>query len=168
MPLLNMHIPRGVYFTLPEGKAYLYDRYKESVMDLARRFRDKIAPEAEKSRVTVCLENTSFRGPECLGDIVDCLLEAPCFALTYDAGHDFADGGSAAGYYRARADRLRHMHLHDCDGGRDHLPLGSGGVDKPAMLAAARERRCSVVLEAKTPDGLRQSVQWLRERKYIP
>ena len=56
------------------------------------------------------------------------------------------------------------MHLHDAKGTRqDHQPLGQGEMDIPAYLALAKERDCTVLLEVKTLEGLRQSVAWLRE-----
>ena len=29
IPILNLHLPSGVYFTLPEGKVWLFDRYRD-------------------------------------------------------------------------------------------------------------------------------------------
>ena len=60
------------------------------------------------------------------------------------------------------SDRLRHMHLHDARGRRDHLALGTGEVDWPRYLSLAEERSCRVVLETKTAAALRQSADALR------
>ena len=64
-------------------------------------------------------------------------------------------------------ERLRHMHLHDAEGAKNHLPLGKGQVQVGNLLALARGKNLSVVLETKTVAGLRESAEYLRERKLL-
>lgn len=164
MPVVNMHMPMGVSFTLPGGKVSLFDRYWDLVRSGIERFRDEM-DEAASGVVSICVENTSFGGLHHLTDALDLLLLSPAFSLTYDCGHDFADGGHARSYYAARADRVRHLHLHDAVGTRCHLPLGTGEIDVPAVLRMAQNGRA--VLETKDEPGLRASVKWLFERNLL-
>ena len=54
------------------------------------------------------------------------------------------------------------MHLHDVkDGNKDHQALGTGDLDIRKYISLAQERELSVVVEAKTIAGLRQSALWL-------
>ena len=85
------------------------------------------------------------------------------FGLTLDVGHLCAAGNADADFFAAHADRLRHMHLHDCRGGQDHLPLGAGALDWRGALALARARGVRAVVEVKTEAALRASVRALRE-----
>ena len=39
-PLLNMHLSRGVYFTLPDQKVFLFDRYRDLYLRSMEDFRD--------------------------------------------------------------------------------------------------------------------------------
>ena len=57
---------------------------------------------AAGGNVMICVENTAFGGFRHLPDALDLLLLSPAFALTYDCGHDHADGGRAKGFYAAR------------------------------------------------------------------
>ena len=41
IPVLNMHMPVGVYFTLPDRKVYLFGAYPEQFLDAMRQFRDE-------------------------------------------------------------------------------------------------------------------------------
>ena len=69
----------------------------------------------------------------------------------------------------SREDRLVHFHIHDGteQPPRNHLALGDGEIDLPARLALAEKRRCRCVLETKTVDALRRSVEWLKARNIM-
>lgn len=165
-PVVNMHLSRGVYFTLPAERVYLFDRYRDDYLRGMEVFRDTCGNHAAEAGVTICVENsdgyTDFQR-----EAIDLLLEHPAFALTFDVGHDHAIGGSDRPIIMERAARLRHMHLHDAAGAKNHLALGTGDLDADGCLRLADEHDCRVVLETKTIDGLRRSVDWLRRRGYL-
>lgn len=162
-PVVNMHLSRGVYFTLPDERVYLYDRYRDDYLRGMTVFRDRCGDRAAEAGVSICVENSDgFTGFQL--EAIDLLLEHPAFALTFDVGHDHAIGGSDRPIIAERSARLRHMHLHDAAGTKNHLALGTGELDVDDCLHLAGEHGCRVVLETKTIDGLRRSVDWLRER----
>ena len=97
-------------------------------------------------------------------EAIDILLESPVFGLTIDIGHNYCTGGMDEGFILDRQQHLHHMHMHDArDGKKDHQALGSGELDIPCFLNLADSHDCTVVLETKTEEGLRQSVKWLRQ-----
>lgn len=164
-PVLNMHLSQGVYFTLPDRRVFLYDQYREDYLRGMTVFRDRCGSAAQEAGVTICVENSDgYTGFQ--REALDILLENPAFGLTYDVGHDHAIGGQDQEVISARADRLQHMHLHDAAGNRNHLALGTGELDISDRLRLAAERSCRVVLETKTVDGLRRSVEWLKAHGY--
>lgn len=160
IPTLNMHLPRGAVYTLPSGKVYFAQRYQETYLDAVRRFRDR-CDRWSVSGVRLCVENSdSFLDVQ--RKAIDLLLESPVFGLTLDIGHDHCSGGLDRPFILARKDRLCHMHMHDARLPQfDHLPLGQGELDIPAFLKLADSVDATVVLEVKTEEGLRKSVQWL-------
>lgn len=161
-PVLNMHLSKGVYFTLPDRKIFLFQEYKERYLDRIRFFRDACDHAVGNDPLLICIENTNgFTGFQ--KEAMEALLESPIFALTYDTGHDHCIGGTDGPFIRAHASNLRHMHLHDASGHRDHLPLGTGDLEIPRYLSLAEDHRCRVVLETKTIDGLERSVDYLRQ-----
>lgn len=162
IPTLNLHLQRGVYVTLPERRTYLYAENEALYLEKLRAFRDRVTEAAAGGGVTVCVENTDGYEPFQLRGL-DLLLESPVFGLTYDVGHDYAIGGADRPRILDRADRLRHMHLHDARGKKVHQALGDGEMDLPGCLALAREHGCRVVLETKTVAALRASVAWLKD-----
>ena len=161
IPVLNMHFIYGVYFTLPHKKVFLFEQYRDEYMKNMCAFRDACEKAIGDSGIRICMENskTYFDFQK---DALELLLESPVFALTLDVGHNHCSGYADEGWIRDR--EIRHMHLHDARGSKqDHQPLGQGEMDIPAYLELAKERGCTVLLEVKTLEGLRQSVAWLRE-----
>lgn len=163
MPVLNMHLSRGVYFTMPDRRIFLFDAYREQYLESMRRFRDRCEAEIGGENIRICIENsggyTDFHV-----EAMDLLLESPVFALTYDIGHDHSIGGRDANIILKRRNRLSHFHFHDAKGKKNHLPLGTGEIDIPKYLALANDCGGRVVLETKTAAGLRRSVEWMRRR----
>ena len=167
IPVLNMHMIHGVYFTLPDRKVFLFGEYPDRYRDSMLRFRDACAKEIGDSGIRICIENwhgyTDWQIP-----VLDELLESPAFGLTYDVGHNHCIKGHDEPIILARKDHLHHMHLHDVkDGTKDHQALGTGNLDIQKYLALAKERDASVVVETKTVAGLRQSATWLRDNGII-
>lgn len=161
VPVINMHLSRGVVFTLPEKKVYLFDEYREAYLRRMREFRDRCHKAIGEGGIRICVENTSGY-PHWQLEAVDCLLESSGFGLTFDVGHDHCAGAGDKAAILERKDRLHHIHLHDAlRPRRDHLALGTGELDVKEYLDLARAQDCTVVLETKTEAGLRRSVDWL-------
>ena len=159
--VLNMHLNRGVHFTLPDRKVCVFEQYLPEYLDGLRRVRDLCAQAIGDSGIRICVENTNGWLPWQVAAL-DVLLESDTFALTLDVGHDHCTGGGDLGVILERKNRLRHMHLHDARRpGRDHLTLGGGELDIAARLDLARSRDCTVVIEVKTAAALTDSVRWL-------
>ena len=53
------------------------------------------------------------------------------------------------------------MHLHDAQGKKDHMTLGTGDIDIKKYIQLADEHSCTIVLETKTVEALKKSVDWL-------
>lgn len=158
--ILNMHLSKGVYFTMPDRRIFLYDEYREQYLERMRTFRDRCGDRG----VRICVENsdgfTAFQI-----EALDLLLEHPAFGLTFDIGHNHSTGGRDEEVILRRRERLCHFHLHDGAGKKNHLPLGKGEIDLEKYFRLAESCGGSAVLEVKTLEGLRQSVDWLRRFK---
>ena len=160
--VLNMHFNRGVVFTLPSQKVYVFEKYLSEYLDGLRKVRDLCEREIGDSGIRICIENTNGWLPW-QAAALDVLLESPVFDLTLDVGHDHCTGGGDLDVILNRAHKLCHMHLHDAiRPNRDHQALGTGELDIAARLALAEKQDCSVVIEVKTADALTDSVRWLK------
>ena len=162
--VLNMHFNRGVVFTLPSKKIYVFEKYLPEYLDSLRRVRDLCDEEIGDSGIRICIENTNGWLPWQIAAL-DVLLESPAFGLTLDVGHDHCTGVGDLDVILERADKLCHIHLHDAiRPNRDHQALGTGELDIAARLALAEKQRCSVVVEVKTAAALTESIRWLNPK----
>ncbi len=156
IPLINLHMWEGVYFTLPDRKEYLFDIYKAHYHARLMQLRD-----LSDASVLMAIENTGALKPF-VAEGIELLLQSPHFCLTYDIGHDYCAGGGHEAFIAAHEGRWRHMHLHDALGKQNHMQLGTGELDLARYINWADACGCRVVVEVKTQKALRSSITWLR------
>ena len=155
-PIINMHLSKGVYFTLPDKKVFLFDKYFDEYLDGTERFCDVCERALRDSGIAICIENTD--GYENFQrKALELILKREVFALTYDIGHDYASGGKDEDFILSHIDRLRHFHIHDAKTARDHLTIGDGEVDIRKYVNMAKDLGASAVIETKTVSALRES-----------
>ncbi len=159
--ILNMHMSKGVYFTLPDKKVYLFSEYKEQYLKSIAEFRDMCETVIGDDDIKICIENCDGY-EDFQKEAIELLLESKAFALTFDVGHNHGIGGIDEEFILKHKDRLSHIHLHDAKGRKNHLALGTGEIDIEKYINLAKEQNCRVVLETKTIDGLRQSVECIK------
>lgn len=161
---LNMHMHHGIFITLPDRKAQMYERNFDAYMKAFARFRALAEEWIGDSGVMIAVENTDgFREYE--KKAIEYLLQSPKFGLTWDIGHSKATGEKDVPFLLTHLDRLIHFHIHDGveTPPRNHLALGDGEIDLMERLRLAERRNARCVLETKTVEALKRSVQWLRE-----
>lgn len=163
---LNMHLSKGVYFTLPDKKVFLFDEYREQYIGSMAAFRNKCEKAIGDSGIKICVENTSGYTDFQL-EAIGVLLQSSVFGLTFDIGHDHCIGNADEPIIFECLDRLHHMHMHDAKAKRNHLALSTGEINLQKYIELAQNHDCSVVLETKTIKALRNSVDWLRENTII-
>lgn len=169
VPILNMHLNNGVYFTLPNRKTYLFEEYESEYLQKLTVFRDKCEVTIGTADIKICVENGggNFAPDLFTRKGLDLLLQSQMFALTFDIGHNASHVFADEPTIMECINRLFHMHIHDASDRSNHLPLGEGELDLAKYLDLARTHHCRAVLEVKTVAGLRKSVNWLKERGYI-
>ena len=159
--VLNMHMAKGVYFTLPDRKVLLFSEYKDRYLESIVDFRDMCENAIGGADIKICIENCDGY-EDFQKEAIEILLESQVVALTFDVGHNHGIGGTDEEFIMKHKERLTHIHLHDAKGRKNHLTLGTGEMDIEKYLSLAKEQNCRVVLETKTIAGLKQSVEWLK------
>lgn len=161
VPIINMHMNHGVYFTLPDKKVQLFEKYFDEYMNRFREFKSMCEQSIGDSNITICIENTDgFREYEKF--VIDMLLESDVFALTWDIGHSHGVDNIDEPFIMKNENKLRHFHIHDALGRKNHLTLGTGEIDLKQRIGLASKHNCRCVVETKTIEALRESVRWLR------
>ncbi|MCH5170652.1 MAG: sugar phosphate isomerase/epimerase [Oscillospiraceae bacterium] len=165
VPVLNMHLSKGVYFTLPDRKVFLFSEYKEHYLKSIKSFINVCETALKDSSIKISIENTDgFKDFHI--EALELFMKSPVFTLTFDIGHDYCIGQSDEKIILNYGEKLYHMHLHDANSnGKNHLTLGTGEIDLQKYLNLARNNNCRVVLETKTIDALKKSVDWLERNQ---
>lgn len=164
-PVLNMHMLKGIHFTLPHEKVYLYDQYREAYMSSIHRLRDLVSKSLKGSKTKVMLENMGDFDRGFLQESVSYLLEAPVFRLTYDIGHNHMSGDHDAPFLKANQSAIKHYHIHDATRQKDHLALYEGELDIDGFLNRASKTGATAVIEVKTIAALERSIKRLETRR---
>jgi sugar phosphate isomerase/epimerase len=168
VPILNMHLNPGVWFTLPDKKVFLFNEYEQAYIEKLTAFRDSCDKAIADADIKICVENCGdYEDKPYIRKGLALLLESPIFAATFDVGHNAGAGYTDEPTIMEHIDRFCHMHIHDASGRSNHLTLGSGEVDLLKYLELSKKYNCRNVIEVKTVDGLRLSVKWLKERGYL-
>lgn len=161
-PSINMHLLNGIYFTMPDGKIYLYDTYRDVYLERVRNFSSLVTEKLRSTDIILCIENCEgYMGFH--KEAIEILLENPHIALTFDIGHSHAANGVDEAFILEHKDKLRHFHIHDALGTKNHKTLGTGKIDLPKYISLVKETDSRAVLETKTIEALKESVVYLRE-----
>jgi sugar phosphate isomerase/epimerase len=139
----------------------LFNQYKDIYLTKLKEFRDMCKIAIGDSNIKICIENCSGY-KEFTVEGIELLLKSNVFALTLDVGHSHGVNGIDEPFINKHIDRLYHMHVHDANGRKNHLPLGTGEINISEKIFLAREHNCRVVLETKTIEGLKESVEKLK------
>ena len=161
--ILNLHLQKGIYVTLPERVVLLTDVYKEEYLSSVKAFIAMCEEEIGNSDIKISIENVDSN-PFSTSQLtaLELFLTSDVFCLTLDTGHECKLNYKDTHVFEKYPEKLMHMHLHDCKAGSPHLPLGVGEVDIDKKLS--QNRGNTTLIEVKTVDGLLESVKYLKER----
>ena len=162
IPVINMHLLKGVYVTLPGKVILLTDVYRDDYLNRVREFIAMCEREIGDADVKVAIENVDANPfTKSQLEALPLFMASPVFALTLDIGHDTCLASADRAVFDTYPEKLAHLHLHDSNGKSAHLPLGTASVDVKKTLALIPEDGTCLV-EVKTIAGLCESVDYLK------
>ncbi len=106
-----------------------------------------VLEDAEKYGLTLALENIFEKDPRLLAKLLK-TVNSPRLTHCFDVGHYniFADY-PLNDWFNLLGEYITEIHLHDNHGGWDeHLALGEGSIDLPAVFAQLKERNLQPAL----------------------
>lgn len=160
---LNMHLHKGIYFTLPHGRIWVNEQYESEFKQSLYESFYELLQLSKSTGVELCIENTANFNIPFISRALEVLLEFEDFHLTWDVGHDALTNFKEEPFFNRFADRVKHMHLHDFNGKSDHQPPFTGIVPINKRLQFAQEHDISVVIEVKTSKALKESIKQIRK-----
>ncbi len=165
--IINAHLNHGIYITLPDRKVQMYERNFDIYMDSFKNFRILCEEWIGNDNIVIAIENTDgFKEYE--KKAIEYLLNSPKFGLTWDIGHSKAIGETDVPFILSHKDKLQHFHIHNAKAksertkGSNHLSLDDGEIDIKERLATAEKCNAKCVLETKTIESLKKSVEFLK------
>ena len=162
IPVINMHLLKGVYVTLPGQVILLTDVYGEEYLARVREFISMCEDEIGDADLKIAIENVDSN-PFTSSQVkaLELFMASDVFALTLDTGHELCLDFKDSFVFKKYPEKLLHLHLHDAKGKSAHLPLGTADVNIEEKLDMLREDH-TCLIEVKTADGLRESVKKLK------
>ncbi|MBQ9071144.1 MAG: sugar phosphate isomerase/epimerase [Clostridia bacterium] len=164
--VVNLHLQKGIYVTLPGKVILLTDVYREKYLSIVRSFIGMCEKELSGTDIKIAIENVdsnAFTSSQL--EALELFLKSECFALTLDTGHECKLKYSDSHIFEKYPEKILHMHLHDCDITGPHIPLGEGEVKINEKLRELCGDTC--LIEVKTIDGLIKSVDYLKRKGMI-
>ena len=166
VPVINMHLLKGVYVTLPGKVILLTDVYKDEYFTRVREFIAMCEEEIGDRALKICIENVDSNAfTESQLEAMPLFMKSRVFGLTLDVGHEMCLKNVDTHVFGEYPEKLVHMHLHDCDGKKPHLALGDGILDVEGKIKSFGGETCLV--EVKTIAGLEVSSEYLIKKGYI-
>lgn len=166
-PIINLHLQRGIYVTLPGQRVMLTDVYYEEFESRVVDFIKLCEEEAAGSGVRIAIENVDTNAfTEAQLKVLPRFLSSERFGLTLDTGHEHCLSYKDTPVFRAYPDKLIHMHLHDCKDNAPHMPLGVGDINVKDKLSQLRFAD-TCLIEVKTIEGLKISTDYLKKQNII-
>ncbi len=159
--VLNMHLHKGIHFTMPNGKIYLYEKFKSQYLQSICEFVELVKAHTSGTKIKVLIENTGIYNHGYIADVVKCLLQNKSFGLTWDVGHDYSSLHADSEILENYISKIEHMHLHDGIDKSNHMTLYDGEIDIDRHIEFSRARALTVVIETKTIAALKESVKRL-------
>lgn len=165
--LLNLHIIEGAKMTLPHKKVYIYDKYSQEYLENFIKSIQTLSERAEKRDVILAIENSHNFGKTYIQKVLDKSITYPNIKLTWDAGHDAISNFTDKKYLMNNIGKIAHMHLHDAKGKNDHQIPFQGELDIKELIDFAKKQGLSMLVEVKTKEALRKSIEVLKDHKMI-
>lgn len=167
VPVINMHLLKGVYVTLPGKVILLSDVYRKQYLARVLEFIKMCEDEIGNNALKIAIENVDSNPfTESQLEALKMFMKSPVFALTLDTGHELCLDFEDSHVFKEYPDKLCHLHLHDARGKSAHLPLGTAEVsvfDKLSQLPSNK----TCLIEVKTLAGLRESVEYLKNNNVM-
>ena len=159
----NLHLDPGIHFSLPDKKIFIYEEY---IDDYLRAYEDScniLSKIANKYNATILFENVKVESYTL--KVIDIIAKYDNLFFTLDLGHNIRYGNLAKEKFMEYSNKIKHIHLHDFNGSKDHQELFTGLLNVKEELNFCKQHNLDVLIEVKRKEELINSVNKLRNLK---
>jgi hypothetical protein len=163
--LINLHLNPGVYFTLPDRKVWVYERYLDEYVESLSSSFERYRPWPNSLGIRIGVENTGLSPiPSCAGGRIHLDFPSTGYAGTSPCWTFRPLGG---GLHASQLDRHGTCtSMIGCNS--DHQIPYTGLLDCDRYPDLAEEKGMSVLVEVKTEGSVRSAIGVMRDRGHIP
>ena len=159
----NLHLDPGIHFSLPDKKIFIYEEY---IDDYLRAYEDScniLSKLANKYNATILFKNVKVESYTL--KVIDIIAKYDNLFFTLDLGHNIRYGNLAKEKFMEYSNKIKHIHLHDFNGSKDHQELFTGLLNVKEELNFCKQHNLDVLIEVKRKEELINSVNKLRNLK---
>ena len=159
----NLHLDPGIHFSLPDKKIFIYEEYIDDYLRVYEDSCNILSKIANKYNATILFENVKVESYTL--KVIDLIAKYDNLFFTLDLGHNIRYGNLAKEKFMQYSDKIKHIHLHDFNGSKDHQELFTGLLNVKEELNFCKQHNLDVLIEVKRKEELINSVNKLRNLK---
>lgn len=157
----NLHIDPGIHFSLPDKKIFIYEEYLDNYITAYKNSCDRLSDIAAKYNATILFENVKIESYTLKA--IEVISKYDNLFFTLDLGHNIRYNNIAKQEFMKYDNKIKHIHLHDFNGTKDHQELFTGLLDIKNELDFCNKNQLDVVIEVKRKEELINSIKKLHE-----
>lgn len=161
----NLHLDPGIHFSLPDKKIFIYQEYLSDYLKAYRSSCDILSNIANKYNATILFENVKMEAY--ILNVIEIISNYDNLFFTLDLGHNIRYGNIAKEKFLKYDNKIKHIHLHDFNGSKDHQELFTGLLNIKEELDFCKKDNLDVLIEAKRKEELINSVNKLKTHGYL-
>ena len=155
----TIHLNSGIYFTLPKGKTFLNGKYLDLYKEQVIKSCNELNEIAKVNNINLNFENTKIE--TFTKEAINIIKDYSNLGFTLDIGHNEKNNNLAYPLF-LETNKINHIHMHDYDLAKDHLPLGSGNIDFNKYNNVLNNNY--IVIEIKETKELIESINYIKNR----
>lgn len=161
----NLHLDPGIHFSLPDRKVFIYQEYITDYLKAYENSCDVLSDIANKYNATILFENVKMENYTLKA--IEIISNYDNLFFTLDLGHNIRYGNIAKEKFLKYDNKIKHIHLHDFNGSKDHQELFTGILNIKEELNFCKSKNLDVLIEVKRKEELVNSVNKLRKFDYM-
>ena len=161
----NLHLNPGIHFSLPDRKVFIYQEYINDYLKAYKSSCNILSNIAKKYNATILFENVKVETYTLKA--IEIISNYNNLFFTLDLGHNIRYGNIAKEKFLKYDDRIKHIHLHDFNGSKDHQELFTGILNIKQELDFCKSKNIDVLIEVKRKEELVNSVNKLHKFDYM-
>ncbi len=150
----TIHIDSGVYFTLPNKKYFLNEKYSNIYTKHLNKCCKVLDKLAKDNNILINFENTKIQPFTPMA--ISIISNYKHLGFTLDIGHNEKNGNKAYPLFK-ETNKIHHIHMHDFDGNSDHLAIGAGNINFTKYKSVLKNNY--IVIEVKEKNQLIESIK---------